>query len=71
KEVLGRQFLDILAFIEQLQEVDTEGIEPYQYSVCTPLREDIPGECLSQEDALLNAPQKEKGFFVVPRVVEV
>ncbi|SNZ11201.1 Asp-tRNA(Asn)/Glu-tRNA(Gln) amidotransferase subunit GatC [Hydrogenobacter hydrogenophilus] len=71
KEVLGKQFLDILAFVEQLQEVNTEGIEPYQHSMCTPMREDLPGECLSQEDAVFNAPQKEKGFFVVPRVVEV
>lgn len=71
KEILSRQFLDILAFVEQLKEVDTEGVEPIAYHICTPLREDIPSECLSQEEAILNAPQGEGGFFVVPRVVEV
>ncbi|WP_340689947.1 Asp-tRNA(Asn)/Glu-tRNA(Gln) amidotransferase subunit GatC [Hydrogenobacter thermophilus] len=71
KEVLGRQFLDILTFVEQLKEVNTEGVEGMEYQVCTPLREDIPGECLSQEEATFNAPQRERGFFVVPRVVEV
>jgi aspartyl-tRNA(Asn)/glutamyl-tRNA(Gln) amidotransferase subunit C len=33
-------------------------------------REDEPGECLSQEEALANAPEAEDGRFKVPRIIE-
>ncbi len=72
KETLSKQLMDILSFVQQLSQVDTEGVEPFSmYSQGTPMREDLPQRVLSQEEALLNAPQKEKGFFVVPRIVEV
>ncbi|MDQ7083314.1 MAG: Asp-tRNA(Asn)/Glu-tRNA(Gln) amidotransferase subunit GatC [Aquificota bacterium] len=71
-EVFQRQLGDILEFVNQLNELDTEGVEPYiEQSERTPMREDVPGESLSQEEALMNAPESEGGFFVVPRVVEV
>ncbi|MDQ7038940.1 MAG: Asp-tRNA(Asn)/Glu-tRNA(Gln) amidotransferase subunit GatC [Aquificota bacterium] len=71
-EVFQRQLGDILEFVNQLNELDTEGVEPYiEQAERTPMREDVPGESLSQEEALMNAPESEGGFFVVPRVVEV
>ena len=70
-EIFSKQMADILTFIERLNELDTESVEPFYELIKqpTPLREDIPTESLSQEDALKNAPQKDDGFFVVPRVV--
>ncbi len=71
-ELFGRQLGDILRFVQQLEELDTSEIEPYiQKLEETPMREDKPGETLPQEEALKNAPEREKGFFVVPRIVEV
>lgn len=70
-KVFSKQLGDILKFIEKLNELDTENVKPFYELINqdTPLREDTPKESLSQEEALKNAPQKEDGFFVVPRVV--
>ena len=72
KALFGEQLSQILTFVEQLQEVPTEGIPPTasvaeQKSV---LREDIPHEGFSQEQALSNAPEASEGFFVVPKIIE-
>ncbi|HHG75444.1 MAG TPA: Asp-tRNA(Asn)/Glu-tRNA(Gln) amidotransferase subunit GatC [Persephonella sp.] len=70
-ELFSKQLGDILNFIKKLEELDTENILPF-YELNqqeTPMRNDIPQEGLSNEEALSNAPQSEKGFFVVPRVV--
>ncbi len=71
KTLFGEQLSQILTFVEQLQEVSTEGVPPTasvvkQESV---LREDIPREGLSQEQALRNAPEAHDGFFVVPKIL--
>lgn len=71
KTLFGEQLTQILSFVEQLQEVSTEGIPPTasvaeQTSI---LREDIPREGLSQEQALSNAPEASDGFFVVPKIL--
>ncbi len=71
KTLFGEQLSQILTFVEQLQEVSTEGIPPTasvadQSSV---LREDMPREGLSQDQTLSNAPEVSDGFFVVPRIL--
>ena len=71
KTLFGEQLSQILTFVEQLQEVPTDGIPPTssvadQASV---LREDIPREGLSQEQAMSNAPESSDGFFVVPKIL--
>ena len=71
KTLFGEQLSQILTFVEQLQEVSTEGIPPtasvaYQESW---LREDLPREGLTQEQALSNAPEASEGFFVVPKII--
>ncbi|ACO04243.1 MAG TPA: Asp-tRNA(Asn)/Glu-tRNA(Gln) amidotransferase subunit GatC [Persephonella sp.] len=70
-ELFSKQLSDILGFIEKLEELDTENILPFYEMIDqeAPLREDIPEEGLTNDDALKNAPQSEDGFFVVPRVV--
>ncbi len=70
-ELFSKQLADILGFIEKLEELDTENILPF-YEINqqeAPMRDDTPQEGLSNEEALSNAPQSERGFFVVPRVV--
>ena len=62
----------ILNWIEQLNEVDTEGVEPMTSAVAArlPTREDVVTDGGDPERVLSNAPRREKGFFVVPKVVE-
>ncbi len=72
KKVLSKQLLDIINFVQQLSQVNTEGIEPFGvYTEGTPMREDVAYVSLSHQEALENAPQKEDGFFVVPKILEV
>jgi aspartyl-tRNA(Asn)/glutamyl-tRNA(Gln) amidotransferase subunit C len=65
------QFNQILAYVEKLGEVDTEGVEPMTGVVhgASTLREDEPGPTLSAAEALRNAPKKKEGFFSVPKVI--
>lgn len=67
-EQLGK----ILAYVEQLSEVDTAGVEPTTYTV--PLRsvfrEDEVKSSLPHEDAMQNAPDKGRGAFKVPNIIE-
>jgi aspartyl-tRNA(Asn)/glutamyl-tRNA(Gln) amidotransferase subunit C len=71
-EPLAEEFNAILGFIEQLQEVDVEGVEP-MVSV-TPQRlkrrADVVTDGGQQQAVLTNAPDAREGFFAVPKVVE-
>ncbi|HEX4179459.1 MAG TPA: Asp-tRNA(Asn)/Glu-tRNA(Gln) amidotransferase subunit GatC [Caulobacteraceae bacterium] len=71
-EPLARELSGILAWIEQLGEVDTDGIEPMTSVVAAklPMREDVVTDGGHPERVLANAPKTDKGFFVVPKVVE-
>jgi|TARA_B110000483_G_scaffold227477_1_gene289268 aspartyl-tRNA(Asn)/glutamyl-tRNA(Gln) amidotransferase subunit C len=69
---LAQEFTNILGFIEQLNEVDVEGIEPM--TSVTPQRlfrrEDVVNDGNQQAAVLANAPDSREGFFAVPMVVE-
>jgi aspartyl-tRNA(Asn)/glutamyl-tRNA(Gln) amidotransferase subunit C len=62
----------ILAFVEQLGEVNVEGVEPM--TSVTPMamkmREDVVNDGGIADDIIANAPAHENHFFVVPKVVE-
>ncbi len=62
----------ILAWIEQLQEVDIDGVEPMTSAVemAAPMREDAITDGNIRDKILANAPKAEAGYFVVPRSVE-
>lgn len=62
----------ILAWIEQLQEVDVEGVSPMTSAVDmkAPMRADEVTAGGIRDQVLANAPKAEDGFFVVPRSVE-
>lgn len=69
---LAGEFNAILGFIEQMQEVDVDGVEP-MVSV-TPMRlkrrEDVVTDGDQPDKVLANAPDAREGFFAVPKVVE-
>jgi aspartyl-tRNA(Asn)/glutamyl-tRNA(Gln) amidotransferase subunit C len=71
-EKMSADLSQVLNWIEQLQEVDTEGVAPLtnMSSEINVFREDQVGLQLTQEQALKNAPQQENGFFSVPKVME-
>ena len=71
-EHLRRELNAILAFVEQLSEVDVEGVEPMT-SVIPMAMKKRPDEVTDggiPDDILKNAPAAQDGFFVVPKVVE-
>lgn len=69
---LANEFNTILGFIEQLNEVDVEGVEPM--TSVTPQRlkrrADVVTDGDMQDKILANAPDAREGFFAVPKVVE-
>jgi aspartyl-tRNA(Asn)/glutamyl-tRNA(Gln) amidotransferase subunit C len=67
EEFYAEQLSRILEHIDRLAEVDTEAIPPTAQvvEVRNVTREDVPTPCLSQEQALANAPVADGGFFVV------
>lgn len=71
-EPLAQQLSGILGWIEQLNEVDVEGVEPMASAVAAtlPLRDDVVTDGGDPARVLGNAPRSEDGFFVVPKVVE-
>ena len=62
----------ILEHAERVGEVAADDVEPTAHPVpqTNVFREDEPGPCLSQEEALANAPEAEDGRFKVPRIIE-
>jgi aspartyl-tRNA(Asn)/glutamyl-tRNA(Gln) amidotransferase subunit C len=62
----------ILAWVEQLSEVDTSGVEPMASVVARdlPRRLDVVSDGGKQQAILANAPEPAHGFFTVPKVVE-
>lgn len=71
-EPLAKELSGILSWIEQLNEVATDGVEPMTTSVETtlPMREDVVTEGGDPRKVLANAPKANRDFFVVPKVVE-
>ncbi len=71
-EPLAEQLNGIMSWIDQLSEVDVEGVEPMTSNVAQPLRlrDDVVTDGGKVEDVLRNAPKSADGFFVVPKVVE-
>jgi len=72
EDFYAEQLSGILGAIDRLQEVDTDDIPPTAQvvEVVNQLREDVPHPCLTQEEALANAPAAENGFFRVPSIQE-
>ena len=70
--VVLAQLSDIFSLIEQMQAVDTSGVEPMSHSqdVTQRLRDDIVTESDQREQFQVIAPQVEEGLYLVPKVIE-
>jgi aspartyl-tRNA(Asn)/glutamyl-tRNA(Gln) amidotransferase subunit C len=71
-ETLANELSGILGFMEQLSEVDVEGVEPMTSvtPMDLPRRKDVVTDGDMPEKILANAPDMREGFFAVPKVVE-
>ena len=72
KDALARELSNILGWIEQLSELDTEGVEPMTsvVSMQLPLRDDAVTDGGYPDRVTANAPEAAHGFYAVPKVVE-
>jgi len=63
---------NILSWVEQLGEVDTDGVEPLTAVIENHLRlrDDVVNDGDCRDDILKNAPNAQHGFFAVPKVIE-
>ena len=72
KEKIKNDLDKIIKFIDKLEEVNTDNIEPLIYlsEEINNFRDDKVKDEVSQEDALKNAPQKDSDYFKVPTVLK-
>jgi aspartyl-tRNA(Asn)/glutamyl-tRNA(Gln) amidotransferase subunit C len=72
KVTFGSQLEQILTYMEQLNRLDTAGVEPTSHAIpiCNVFREDEVKPSFSQEEVLAIAPDDEEGHFKVPRIIE-
>ncbi len=70
-EVFTFQLNSILSYMEKLDELETSNVEPMSHviDVYNAFREDMVSESFSQGVALENAPERDEGFFKVPRII--
>jgi aspartyl-tRNA(Asn)/glutamyl-tRNA(Gln) amidotransferase subunit C len=71
-EAMMPEINNILGWVEQLGEVDTDGIEPLATVVDQKmrLRDDVVDAGNIRDEVLANAPEAQHGFFAVPKVIE-
>lgn len=72
QDIMTREFQGILAWVDQLKEVNTDDVPPLTSVVETtlPMRDDKVTDGGYPADVLANAPKQAAGFFVVPKVIE-
>ncbi len=71
-KLFTRELSEILNYIEKLNKLDTENVAPLTHvlPLSNVMREDEVKKSLPPEKALGNAPEKIKGFFSVPKIIE-
>ena len=72
REIFGNQLEQVLTYMEQLNRLDTTGVDPTSHAIpiYNVFREDEVKPSVSQEEALAIAPDEEEGHFKVPRIIE-
>ncbi len=72
EQALVESLESVLSWMEQLEEIDTTGVEPLTHisDEINVMREDVIGQHLSREKGLFNAPSKDLVYFKVPKVIE-
>ncbi len=69
-DALTRDLEAIVAYVDELATVDTEGVAAFTHHATTPLRADVIAPGLTREEALSQAPRASGDGFVVPKFVE-
>lgn len=71
KKALQAQLNQIVTYVEKLNELDTDDVEPtlHVLDMKNVFREDVVKSSMSQEDVLKNAPRQKHGYFSVPKVI--
>jgi aspartyl-tRNA(Asn)/glutamyl-tRNA(Gln) amidotransferase subunit C len=71
-DALVPELNNILGWVEQLAEVDTDGVAPLTAVIDQKLRlrDDVVNDGGIRDDVLANAPEAQHGFFAVPKVIE-
>jgi len=72
KEAIKQDLQNILNFIEQINEVNTDGVEPLIHITNNKnaFRKDESKQLITKKEALSNAPKKTDDFFLVPKVIK-
>ncbi|HWY87851.1 MAG TPA: Asp-tRNA(Asn)/Glu-tRNA(Gln) amidotransferase subunit GatC [Gemmataceae bacterium] len=70
--IMTRHLSAIIAYVNQLQELNTDGVEPLAHAldIHNVFRDDVPAPSLPVDAALANAPARKGDFFSVPAVLE-
>ncbi|MBW1709781.1 MAG: Asp-tRNA(Asn)/Glu-tRNA(Gln) amidotransferase subunit GatC [Deltaproteobacteria bacterium] len=70
-EKLTNQLNSILSYMDKLNELDTEGLEPMAHAqpIHNAFREDEVRPSLDPDSSLSNAPERNESFFLVPRII--
>lgn len=72
KEAIRQDMQRMIAFVDQLSQVDTTGLEPliFMSEELNRLRNDSVEQLISHEEALRNAPKKDSDYFRIPKVLD-
>lgn len=72
KVAIKQDLENIISFMEVLQEVDTNNVEPliFMNDEINRLRDDVPQVTITQQEALKNAPKKDSDYFRIPKVLD-
>lgn len=72
KKKIKKDMENIIVFMEKLQAVNTDDVEPliFMSDEINRLREDTPAVTVTHEEALRNAPKKDSDYFRIPKVLD-
>lgn len=72
KEEIKNDLNRIISFMEKLSEINTDAAEPliFMTDEVNRLREDIPAQHISKDEALMNAAKKDSDYFRIPKVLK-
>ena len=72
KEEIAKDMNRMLDFVDKLNELNTDNVEPLIYisKETNVMRDDVVRHDITQKEALRNAPKKDSDYFKVPKVVE-
>ena len=72
-ETMAHQLGTILEYVQKISELDLSDVPATArvFQTAMPMREDLPGASISSKEALANAPDRESGHFLVPKVIHI